>query len=186
MCNLQVGVTSGGFRLPAKTIFLKDVTAGHSWSLLILDRELTVSCQEENASSLYIYGTIKVEDYVIFRKMRTQLFFSGCLGFVLDLFFPLNSVHASSITVVRSQKPLRLLVLPLPVKWLCILHQQHVCRCNSCPCMQEFALRLDGWAGTCSKGSLSQFQRKSYWFKWEWDQDLNKSFRSPAALSWPH
>lgn len=31
-----------GFRLSAKTAFHGDVTAGHSWSLLILDRELTI------------------------------------------------------------------------------------------------------------------------------------------------
>ena len=143
-----------------------------------------VYCWEEHACSLSIYGTIKQGNYVTFKKMT--LFISGSLRFVLAIFFPLSSVHASSITVLRSQKPVRLLVLHLPVKLLCILHQRRMCRCNSCPCLKEFVLGLDGWLGTCSKGSSSHFQRKSYWFKWEWDQDLNKSSRSPAALSWPH
>lgn len=44
MCNLQVGAAPGGFRLPGKASFPKDVTAGHNWSLLMLDRELTVYC----------------------------------------------------------------------------------------------------------------------------------------------
>lgn len=186
MCNLQIAATLGDFRLPEKASFPKDVTAGHNWSLLILDRDLTVYCWEVHASSLYIYETIKVEDYVKFRKMRTELLFSDYLRFVLDIFFPLNSLRSSSITVLRSQKPERLLVLHPPVDGLCILHQEHMCRCNFCPRIPEFTLGLDGWLGTCSKGSSRQFQRKSYWFKWEWDQDLNKSFRSPAALSWPH
>lgn len=42
MRNLQVGVTPGDFRPAEKASLLKDVTAGHSWPLLILDRELTV------------------------------------------------------------------------------------------------------------------------------------------------
>lgn len=42
MCNLQLGVSPRGFRLKAKASFLKDVTAGCSWSLPILGRELTV------------------------------------------------------------------------------------------------------------------------------------------------
>lgn len=82
-------------------------------------------------------------NYVTFKNVRTQLLFSGCLRFALDIFVALNSPHASSVTVLRSQKP-ELLVLLLAVKRLCILHQQRTRRCSSCPCMQEFALALDG------------------------------------------
>lgn len=53
MCNLQVGVTPGGVRLPSKTTFLKDVTAGYSLSLPILGRELKFIA-EKNMPILFI------------------------------------------------------------------------------------------------------------------------------------
>lgn len=44
---------SWGFRVPSKTTFLEDVTAGYSWSLPILGRELQFIA-EENMPVLFI------------------------------------------------------------------------------------------------------------------------------------
>lgn len=92
---------------------------------------------------------------MMFIKVRIQLFFSRCFRLTLDVFFPLNGIHASSVTVSRSEKPDTPLVLLPPVKWLHVLDQHRMRRCNSYPCMQEFALGVSGWVGTCNKGRLS-------------------------------
>lgn len=42
MHHLWVGGTAGCFGLPAEASFLKNVTAGHSWALLVVGRELTL------------------------------------------------------------------------------------------------------------------------------------------------
>lgn len=86
----------------------------------------------------------------MFINVRIQLFFSHCFRLTLDvlgffLFFPpLNGIHALSVTVLRSEKPDTPLVLLPPVKQLYILNQHRMRRCNSYPCMQEFALGLSG------------------------------------------
>lgn len=55
-------------------------------------------------------------NYVKFRKMRTQLFFSGCLALAQDFFFPLKGIHASNVIALRREKPRGCLVFLLSVK----------------------------------------------------------------------
>lgn len=62
---------SWGFRLPSKTPFLKDVSAGYSWSLPNLGSYSLLL--EEHASSIYVYWALKVDDYVMLRKIRKNV-----------------------------------------------------------------------------------------------------------------
>lgn len=56
MHHLWVGGTAGCFGLPAEASFLKNVTTGHSWALLVVGRELTLYSREEHANSLLYMG----------------------------------------------------------------------------------------------------------------------------------
>lgn len=84
----------------------------------------------------YVY---KREDSIILFTLLQA--YPRCFGF---FFSPLNGIHALSVTVLRSEKPDTPLVLLPPVKQLYILNQHRMRRCNSYPCMQDFALGLSG------------------------------------------
>lgn len=80
-------------------------------------------------------------NYVKFRKMRTQLFFSGCLALALDFFFPLKGIHASNVIALRREK---MSCFPSVCESRAFWIGTVISRCNSYPCMQEFALGLGG------------------------------------------
>lgn len=70
--------------------------------------------------------TLKVDDYVMLRKIRKKVLVR------LPRICPRHflSFECFNITVLRSQKkPVRLRVLPLPVR-LRVLHQQQMCGCK--------------------------------------------------------
>lgn len=63
---------SWGFRVPSKTTFLEDVTAGYSCSLPIFSTVTFIA--EKNTPVLFCMGwTLKADDYVMLRKIRKNI-----------------------------------------------------------------------------------------------------------------